>query len=146
MHTICRKCPELSIWIDQRKKPPSITFKTLRHFQKRSIARQRSSIRHYLGMLVRLNRHNLEKYLSYSHSSHWHSIKRKNFSTRFFPNIETFREQRLTLRKDRESSIFLSLISDDFPGPILENAGRSTFSRTLSRCEDNEENRGDRRR
>lgn len=114
MHTNLPKMPgiiDLDRWT--RKKPSSITFKTSRHFQND----RWWPIRHHFGMLVRINRHNLEKYLSCSHSSHWHSIERKNFSTRFFPNIETFREQRLTIWKDRESSIFLSLIRWFFPDP-----------------------------
>lgn len=62
----------------KRKEFSSITFNSA-SLSRRAMARRWSPIGHCLASLGRIDRHNLEKYFSYSHSFHWHSKREKLF-------------------------------------------------------------------
>lgn len=74
----------------KRKEFSSITFNSA-SLSRRAMARRWSPIGHCLASLGRIDRHNLEKYFSYSHSFHWHSKREKLFAA--FET--TFQEQQL---------------------------------------------------
>lgn len=143
-HVFYRSIPNNRSMIEldyKRKKFSSITFNSA-SLSRRAIAHRWSPISHCLGSLGWINRHNLEKYLSYSHSFHWHS--NAETSQQFCLNIETaLQEQQLIPgRRNRESSIFF-LLSGGSPGFLLKNTGQfDAFRDTLALRQRREQSRG----
>lgn len=90
----------------KRKKFSFITF-NFASLSRRAIARRWSQISHCLGSLARINRHNLEKYLSYNHSFHW-TLKLLNDSPRI--SKRHFKSKNSFLEEEIASVPFFSLI------------------------------------
>jgi hypothetical protein len=135
---VFRITDQWSSWIYKQKKFSSITFNSA-SLSRRAIAPRWSPISHCLGSLGRINRHNLEKYLLYNHSFHWHSNAKtsEQYSKQHFKNNNS-----ISGRRNSESSIFF-LLFGDFPDFLLRN---KTSSGTLSRCDNSEDNREDYRK
>lgn len=93
---VSRITDQWSNWIYKQKKFSSITFDSA-SLSRRAIAARWSLISHCLDSLGRINRHNLEKYLSYNHSFHWHSNAEtfKRYSKQHFKNNNSFLEEEI---------------------------------------------------